>query len=169
MVNRSEESVVKRRSYSKQYSAELREERIAKGLCYICGENKAQQTNKICEHCATKRNDRCKNVRARLKAEAFDGYSGPICNCCGFSEHIDFMQMDHIDGSGHKHLQPNGKRYKGETLYRWLIENNFPEGFQVLCANCNFFKSNNKQCHHKTKEYQESLKANSAGTLSLCM
>ena len=25
-------------------------------------------------------------------------------------------------------------------FYYWLIRNNFPEGYQILCANCNIFK-----------------------------
>jgi len=28
-------------------------------------------------------------------------------------------------------------------FYRWLVENDFPEGFQILCHNCNFAKSHN--------------------------
>ena len=29
---------------------------------------------------------------------------------------------------------------KGAPLNQWLITNNFPNGFQILCWNCNFAK-----------------------------
>jgi hypothetical protein len=34
-------------------------------------------------------------------------------------------------------------------MYRWLAKKNFPEGFQVLCANCNVAKSQNGVCPHQ--------------------
>ena len=40
----------------------------------------------------------------------------------------------------------------GTKFYRWLKRNNFPEGFQVLCFNCNCGKEINKGvCPHKSK------------------
>ena len=36
------------------------------------------------------------------------------------------------------------------SIYSWLIRNNYPEGFQVLCYNCNLGKAhNNGICPHK--------------------
>jgi hypothetical protein len=51
--------------------------------------------------------------------------------------------IDHIDGNGAEHRRemaaernsPWGQA--GHATYRWLRKNNYPEGFQVLCANCN--------------------------------
>lgn len=38
----------------------------------------------------------------------------------------------------------------GFGIYDWLIKNNFPSGFQVLCCNCNYGKnSNHGICPHK--------------------
>jgi hypothetical protein len=37
-----------------------------------------------------------------------------------------------------------------------VIQNNFPEGFQILCHNCNFakgFPRNNGKCPHENKLY----------------
>lgn len=56
------------------------------------------------------------------------------------------MQIDHIDGKGHQHKQKSGRRYKGEPLYRWLRRNNYPEGFQILCADCNTAKGTKSEC-----------------------
>jgi hypothetical protein len=64
-------------------------------------------------------------------------YSGgqPACSCCG-EKHDEFLSIDHINGDGADHRRMIGS---GAT-YRWLTNNNFPPGFQVLCMNCNFAK-----------------------------
>jgi len=69
------------------------------------------------------------------------------CNCCGESI-FEFLSMDHINGGGTQHRrQLNG----GNNIYRWLRKNNFPDGFQVLCYNCNCGreKTPDKVCPHK--------------------
>ena len=65
-------------------------------------------------------------------------YSTPIvrCVCCG-ETNKRILTIDHIHGDGKRHL----KEIKSQTIYHWLIKNNFPQGFQVLCMNCNFLKS----------------------------
>ncbi len=68
------------------------------------------------------------------------------CACCGEKE-IKFLSIDHInnDGAAHK-KEIGGFGY----LYTWIIKNNFPEDFQVLCMNCNFGKRmNGGICPHK--------------------
>ncbi len=34
----------------------------------------------------------------------------------------------------------------GKTFYDWLMKNNFPQGFQTLCWNCNFAKHKFGEC-----------------------
>lgn len=72
------------------------------------------------------------------------------CNCCG-EFHIEFLQIDHID-CGKLLYSKNKRPHKlyGLKLYKWLIKNNFPKGYQVLCANCNFAKGAFGKCPHKT-------------------
>jgi hypothetical protein len=44
-------------------------------------------------------------------------------------------------------------------LINWIIENNYPDGFQILCHNCNVAKGligNNNTCTHETM-YQEEI------------
>jgi hypothetical protein len=63
-----------------------------------------------------------------------------------------FLTIDHINNDGAQHRRPSGRRMKGEKLTRWLILNNFPEGFQILCWNCNCGKSRNGGiCPHQKK------------------
>lgn len=69
------------------------------------------------------------------------------CACCG-ENHIDFLTIDHINGGGTQHRT----KVIGTQLYRWLIKNNFPSGYQVLCFNCNCakgLKQNNNKCPHE--------------------
>jgi hypothetical protein len=56
------------------------------------------------------------------------------CSACG-ENHIEFLEIDHIYGGGNKHIAAI------KTLfYVWLKRNGFPEGYQVLCSNCNIKK-----------------------------
>jgi hypothetical protein len=45
---------------------------------------------------------------------------------------------------------------KYKKLINWIIEHDFPEGFQILCQNCNFtkgMKNNNNECPMKNKPH----------------
>jgi len=84
-----------------------------------------------------------KTYRDKNKELVFEHY-GKKCACCGESN-IKFLTIDHINGGGTKHR----KNIKIK-MYSWLKKNNFPEGFQTLCFNCNWGKyHNNGVCPHK--------------------
>jgi hypothetical protein len=93
------------------------------------------------------KNQQHKTKREIEKAIVYDHY-GRECKCCGESN-MEFLSLDHIKGGGRKQRKQNGKQH----LYGWIIKNNFPSDFQVLCMNCNFArgKTNNKNkiCPHK--------------------
>lgn len=90
-----------------------------------------------------------KKYQHKVKYEALNFYSqGTLrCACCGEDE-FDFLTIDHINGNGGKHK----KSIRGR-LSVWLRQKNYPEGFQVLCFNCNCGKSVNGKnvCPHKIK------------------
>jgi len=67
------------------------------------------------------------------------------CNCCG-ERHIQFLALDHIGGGGNKHRKEVGY---GDQFFRWLIRNGFPDGYQVLCHNCNLSIALYGVCPHK--------------------
>jgi hypothetical protein len=54
------------------------------------------------------------------------------------------LSIDHINNDGAKHLRElagkRGRRFGGRCFYRWLIKNNFPEGYQILCMNHQWVK-----------------------------
>ena len=69
-------------------------------------------------------------------------YSNPrgcvVCNNCG-NQDIDVLCLDHLYGYGNKHRKEVGTQ--GSGFYHWIIRNNYPSGFQILCHNCNVKKS----------------------------
>lgn len=74
--------------------------------------------------------------RARLKRLVLSRYSPELkCQTCGHSD-IRALSIDHINGGGTKHRASLGVR----NIYGWLKKNSYPEGFQVLCMNCQFVK-----------------------------
>ena len=94
--------------------------------------------------------------RERLRYAAYrqivlDAY-GRECACCGETELL-FLEIDHIGNDGHKHRKEIGRSAK--ALIWWLIQNDFPDNVQILCANCNQGKKrNNGKCPHKLKKSQ---------------
>lgn len=97
-----------------------------------------------------------KKYNLKLKRQVMDAYGGK-CACCDESELV-FLTIDHIDGNGAEHRREMGAKRAGEgrwgqagaPTYRWLRDNNFPSGFQVLCANCNCGKQwNGGICPHQ--------------------
>lgn len=80
--------------------------------------------------------------KRKLKAEVFSHYCGggePKCKC-GVTE-LCILSIDHIAGNGAEHRREIGMEKRGGyEFYQWLKKNNFPEGFQVLCFNCQFRK-----------------------------
>lgn len=89
-------------------------------------------------------------MNLKIKTEVFSYYSKgtPICNCCGINE-IVFLTIDHINGGGRKHIKSIVEIRGGTNFYRWLRKNNYPDGFQVLCYNCNCGKRTFEECPHK--------------------
>ena len=88
---------------------------------------------------------RCKGYRKRIKIEILNHY-GNKCVCCGES-HIEFLGIDHIKGNRNKHrkIELGTILATGYEFYLWLKRNNYPEGFQVMCNNCNIAKGNSKK------------------------
>jgi len=91
--------------------------------------------------------------KARFEVLSYYSKGEPKCACCG-ERGIEFLTIDHIDGNGSEHrrqIDPE-RKIGGNGFVYWLKKNNYPEGFQVLCANCNFAKRQNKHCPHQSKE-----------------
>jgi len=79
----------------------------------------------------------------QFRQEAYAVLGGYKCCRCGFDD-PRALQIDHINGEGYK-LRKIGTEV-GETLYRKVVKLK-GEGFQVLCANCNWIKKS-EEGHH---------------------
>ncbi len=106
-----------------------------------------KQYNKI--HAKERKEDRYK-----LRLKVIEHYSNGTmqCNCCGEKE-TKFLTIDHIDCG--KLLHGKKKRlnkFTGRQLYLHIINNNFPEGYQVLCFNCNCAKGMYGKCPHEIEK-----------------
>ncbi len=94
-------------------------------------------------------NSYTKKCRDKTKANVMTHYGNGVCLClmCG-ENRLDCLTIDHINGGGTKHLKSLG--LYGATFYRWLISNNYPIGYQTLCANCQLIKKMaNGECRRK--------------------
>lgn len=63
----------------------------------------------------------------------------PCCACCSTTGNL---AIDHVNGGGGEHRKEVG----GARFYHWLITENFPSGYQVLCVPCNSSKREGKRC-----------------------
>jgi len=93
-----------------------------------------------------------RNIRLEVLSHYSDkSQDFPRCTCCGETE-FNFLSIDHIHGGGNQHRKQI-KVQSGYKFYYWLKKNNFPDGYQVLCMNCNWGKRmNNRICPHQTKK-----------------
>lgn len=115
----------------------------ALGICSYCSnETKGKATR--CEDCARKLSEKNK----QLRLEVYEAYGGPKCNCCNESV-LEFLTIDHINNDGAKHRKEVGRT----SVLKWLKDNNYPDGYQVLCFNCNMGKKlNGGICPHATRD-----------------
>ena len=83
-----------------------------------------------------------KKRRENIKKAVY-GHYGDACSCCG-EKIVEFLTIDHINGGGGKHIKSLG----GAHLSEWLYYQGFPDGFRLLCMNCNFSIGKFGYCPH---------------------
>ena len=127
-----------------------RKNRVANGQCSSCN-NLAKKNHVLCDKCIAA----MKRIYDKNRIAIFNAY-GNKCASCGESIQ-EFLQIDHINGGGRKH-----KRSLSMNFYAWLVKNNFPKGFQILCANCN------QEKHQKRKLTAEKINCFNAYGGAIC-
>lgn len=88
----------------------------------------------------------------RLKIEVLSHYAGgtPHCMCPGCSEvFLEFLALDHINGGGTAHKRRLGNKGIGNNFYQWIKAEGFPEGYRVLCHNCNWAEAHGGCPHNR--------------------
>lgn len=124
--------------YLKKKYSELTEEQLSK---------RRQNANDYYLKNRTKCIERTRARRKVLRMKVLQHYSHsqkPYCNNCG-EDDLLVLCLDHIKGGGTKETK------RGESFHLMLIKQGYPDGFQILCANCNQRKRMLKETPHVFK------------------
>ena len=81
----------------------------------------------LCKFCT-------QNKHIKFRIEVLSAYSIDLkCSLCG-ENHLEFLALDHCNGGGVRDI----KRHGGQcSLWYALKRNGYPDGYRVLCHNCN--------------------------------
>lgn len=135
-------------AYMREYNRKTRDKVTA-------AKRKAHRENRKDPDWVEEQRKRSRKYWQRLRHEAIMAYGGYECACCGETEPL-FLSIDHVNNDGAEHRRQLGKfngngKGAGSQTMKWLKDNNYPDGFQVLCMNCNHGKArNNGICPHKS-------------------
>lgn len=132
-------------------------ERSLTTACSSCGAEKAADHFRQCASCRARHAGYMRSYRAkrpnlvayhrewlRRRRETVLAHYGGSCACCGESE-FGFLALDHIGGGGGQHRAEVGQ---GSRMVDWIIREGFPDGFRVLCHNCNQAMGYYGECPH---------------------
>lgn len=95
-----------------------------------------QRRCKICARIQANRSGR--EYQKKFRKLVLDFY-GRKCILCGYDKDERALDLDHIDNMGGKHRKEVLKA-AGNATYKWVIANNFPDIFQIVCRNCDWIK-----------------------------
>jgi hypothetical protein len=120
----------KNNEHSNQWRREYRIKNLEK-----CKKQNLKTYFKYHEKYCLARRKTARKRRKEERARVINHYSNGknACEICGITD-IDVLSIDHINGGGGKHR----KETHGQHIDHLLIMNNFPEGYRVLCMNCQF-------------------------------
>jgi hypothetical protein len=90
--------------------------------------------------------------RQRLRAEMLQAYGGK-CACCGEDEPV-FLALDHVDGlSDEDRVDGPRRRLSTDKIIARLKKQDWPDGYQLLCHNCNAAKAILGECPHRRERH----------------
>lgn len=93
-----------------------------------------------------------KKARDVARRKALEAYGG-CCVCCGVADEV-FLAFDHVSGGGGEHRRQESI----VDMAIWLVKQGFPEGFQILCHNCNYAKHQLGRCPHEVYDSGSALR-----------
>jgi hypothetical protein len=119
--------------------------------CNILKEDDDFYENSKIVRCKSCQRKACRKNGWDDKLKVLSHYSNNrvLCDCCG-EDHIEFLVIDHINGGGNIERKKL-KLTSGRRFYRYLIKNNYPPGYRVLCQNCNMSYAAFGFCPHNKK------------------
>ncbi len=91
--------------------------------------------NRLMRHTAplASRNEWTRKYNNKVRLRVLEHYGG-ICARCGETD-VKFLALDHVNGGGNVHRIKIGRW--GTSFYRWIQTQGFPEGYRIMCHNCN--------------------------------
>jgi hypothetical protein len=142
---------------SKRYYAANREQKLAARRAYVEANKDAVYTDNAARNrrryasdpdWRDQRNRETRAAAIAIRRLVLSHYAGgePHCACCDETAD-EFLQLDHVNGGGGVQRAQSGSRGSTGVFY-WLRRNGFPEGYRVLCANCNFALGRYGYCPH---------------------
>ena len=113
-------------------------------ICKTCGQlflanrSFSQYCSLKCRKSYSEYCNKLKNIHTENRKKVLVHYGGdpPECKKCGYNK-IECLTIDHLYNNGSQERKKIGS---GSQMYQWLIEKEFPKGYQVLCWNCNWLK-----------------------------
>lgn len=114
-------------------------------MFHACKRNRSgiSSTCKVCRRAQINTRNRALRVKVLSR---YSGGGNPKCACCGVTN-LEFLSLDHINGGGRQHRKTVKIRW-----WEWLRKNKYPEGFRVLCHNCNQSIGIYGYCPHQTDD-----------------
>lgn len=138
-----------RREIAERRKAEYSGSRVETKQCAACGQVKdaaafttlksskdgLRGTCRVCESGAYQ----------KIRWEVLCHYSNgsPECACCGETQ-PEFLSIDHVNGGGNQH-----RKSFNLPIYKLLKKEGLPEGYRVLCHNCNQAIGYHGYCPHE--------------------
>jgi hypothetical protein len=90
-----------------------------------------------------------KDQRNRLSwREQILNHYGRVCSCCG-ETNWEFLAIDHVNGGGNQHRKELGG---SKAVLKFIVTNNFPDDYRILCHNCNQSMGTYGYCPHQKKD-----------------
>ena len=124
-----------------------RQKYIDKGLCKNCGAHPIRsETTTTCQKCFDRAKANKKKRQSKNWEMILDHY-GPKCNCCGETT-TEFLTLDHINNDGAVHKRSLNTK-DSHAIKKWVVQNHFPDNFQILCYNCNCVRNTLGYCPHE--------------------
>lgn len=142
------------RQYQKKYQERYREKAREHSRNWYQN-HKDEVTTKRREHYYLNREKEISRVmkgnvvryrKNRLKVILHYGGDPPKCLCCGESQYR-FLTIHHINNNGGEHRKE--LKTKNLRIAEYIIKNNYPNEYQILCYNCNCAIGFFGECPHQ--------------------
>jgi hypothetical protein len=131
------------------YEAANRERLLEQRRQYRAAHREARNAARLAAYHANPQpmREKANAAKRALRATVLAHYGNGSCSCCG-ETHVEFLALDHSNGGGRQHRAAIGRR-SGSEFYRWIVQNDFPDGYRVLCHNCNMARGAYGYCPHE--------------------